>query len=160
VQRIYALSIVLLFGCGAEPEADEPYRAPPAAEGPEPSMADWVGQGHAVGPGHQAHSTELPPGHPPIAGHGGGHAHDAPPPAPTIEGTVRETMDAASYTYMQLETSDGLVWIASNRTEVSVGDRVEASGSEMRDFRSSTLDRTFDRLVLASYVRINGAPIE
>lgn len=81
-------------------------------------------------------------------------AGTAEPPPDAIQGTVTETMNSGGYTYMQLETDDGPVWIAGTQREIAVGDRVTASGSVMHDFHSNTLDRTFDRLVLASDVRV------
>lgn len=74
--------------------------------------------------------------------------------APQYAGTVAETMDAGGYTYMRLDTSSGPVWIAATQREVTVGAQVTASGMMMRDFHSSTLDRTFPELVLASAVEV------
>jgi hypothetical protein len=160
VQRksIIALAAWLVLGCGSDSSASEPVavHVSPDPSGPAPSLAEWLPEGHPAhaGSGAPAHGGALPPGHPPIEGHDEPSA-EAPPDA--ISGTVRETMNAASYTYMQLETDDGLIWIAATQTSVSVGDRVVASGSVMQDFHSNTLDRTFDRLMLASFVRVESA---
>ncbi len=78
--------------------------------------------------------------------------------APQYAGTVAETMDAGGYTYMRLDTSSGPVWIAATQREVAVGAQVAASGMMMRDFHSSTLNRTFPELVLASAVEVTPAP--
>ena len=139
--RTFFTLFVLAIGCGSE--ARERVHEPELWSGPEPSIAEWLPEGHPA-----PHAHDLPPGHPPI------EAHRPEPEAQTIAGTVRETMSSGGYTYMALETEHGLVWIAGVETEVAVGDRVEASGSEMRNFRSNTLDRTFDRLVLASHVDV------
>ena len=60
-------------------------------------------------------------------------------------GTVTETMDAAGYTYIQVDTGDELVWAAAPKFEVQVGDEVVVpQGTPMRDFHSSTLKRDFE----------------
>ncbi len=70
-------------------------------------------------------------------------------------GKVTQTMDVSQYTYMEVNTGDVLVWIAGPVTQVKVGDTVEVSnGIQMIDFRSSTLDRTFDEIHLVSAIRV------
>jgi hypothetical protein len=86
-----------------------------------------------------------------------GELQEEPAAGPAISGTVRETMNAAGYTYMRLETADGMTWVAANRTAVAIGDQVHATGTVMHDFRSNSLDRTFDRLVLAPSIRVEPA---
>jgi hypothetical protein len=68
-----------------------------------------------------------------------------PVPAGMVRGTVVETMDAAGYTYVLLETSEGQSWYAAQQTAVSIGDVVQTdAGMPMQDFTSKTLGRTFD----------------
>ncbi len=155
-------SSMLVFGCGTESSSSEPIPVQAAHEasgGPAPSIGDWLPEGHPrrAGSGPAVHGDTLPPGHPPVEGYGEPAPEAGAPPPDAISGTVRETMNAATYTYMRLETEDGMVWIAATQTPVSVGDRVVAAGSVMQNFRSNTLDRTFDQLVLASYVRVDPA---
>jgi hypothetical protein len=80
------------------------------------------------------------------------------PPLPAqgnITGKVMQTMDAPQNTYLEIDTGDGLLWVAGPLTEVKVGDTVEVSrGIPMIDFRSSTLDRTFDKIQLVSAIRV------
>lgn len=162
---VLAASLVTLACGGDETPANESVSETARAPGePAPSLAEWLPEGHPATSGAPndvaAHGNALPPGHPPVEGYGGGDvapANEGPAPG-AIVGTVRETMDAAGYTYMQLETENGMVWVAGQQTTVAVGDRVEAAGSEMQNFRSNTLNRTFDRLILASSVRINPPP--
>ena len=78
----------------------------------------------------------------------------APPGAGPYAGTVTETMNSGGYTYMLVDTPDGPVWVATSEREMSVGVHVSASGMVMQGFHSNTLDRTFDRLVLASNVEV------
>jgi hypothetical protein len=74
---------------------------------------------------------------------------DAPAPAGQfISGKIVETMDAAGYTYVLVDTGDRQVWAAGPRTAVKVGENVDlAATMTMRDFHSQTLDRTFDVIV-------------
>lgn len=68
-------------------------------------------------------------------------------PAGTISGTVVETMDAASYTYVMVEVDGKQVWAAGPQTTVAVGDAVSiATDMPMPGFRSEALDRTFETL--------------
>jgi hypothetical protein len=76
------------------------------------------------------------------------------PVAGTIEGTVAETMNAASYTYVRLATADrGDVWAAASQFPVTVGDHLVVSvDMPMRDFHSDSLDRDFPLIYFASSV--------
>jgi len=78
--------------------------------------------------------------------------------APSVEGTVLETMNSGGYTYVRLETPGGEVWAAGPLTEVAVGDRVALGpGSPMTAFRSESLGRTFDTILFVSAIRPSGA---
>jgi len=60
-------------------------------------------------------------------------------------GTVVETMNAGGYTYVFVDTGAEKIWAAGPETIVSVGDKVSfAPGMIMTDFRSESLDRTFE----------------
>ena len=70
--------------------------------------------------------------------------------AADITGTVTETMDAAGYTYMNLDTGDKKIWVAIPQTEVAEGVKVSAvEGMEMKDFHSNSFDRTFDSIIFS-----------
>jgi hypothetical protein len=69
----------------------------------------------------------------------------APVPEGMIRGTVLETMDAAGYTYVLLDTAEGQLWIEAQQTPVAVGDIVQTSqGMPMQYFTSKSLNRTFE----------------
>lgn len=69
----------------------------------------------------------------------------APVPEGMIRGTVVETMDAAGYTYVLLDTAAGQRWVAAQQTSVAVGDTVQTNqGMAMHNFTSRALNRTFD----------------
>lgn len=75
----------------------------------------------------------------------------ASPAAVPVKGKVLETMDAAGYTYINVETEAGAKWIAVNQTPVAVGDEVTfMDGMVMQNFFSKTLDRTFPEIVFSS----------
>jgi hypothetical protein len=69
----------------------------------------------------------------------------APVPEGMIRGSVLETMDAAGYTYVLLDTAEGQRWVAAQQTAVAVGDIVQTNqGMAMQQFSSPSLDRTFE----------------
>ncbi len=87
-----------------------------------------------------APAAPLPPGHPSIA---------APQETPPITGKVLETMDSGGYTYVHLQQKKGKkIWVAFPKAKVSVGKKVSlVPGEEFKNFKSKTLDRTFDRII-------------
>jgi hypothetical protein len=69
----------------------------------------------------------------------------APVPEGMVRGTVLETMDAAGYTYVLLDTAEGPRWVATQQTPVAVNDIVQTNqGMMMQEFTSQSLDRTFE----------------
>ena len=69
----------------------------------------------------------------------------APVPAGMVRGKVLETMEAGSYTYVQIDMGTEQRWLASPHTAVKVGDTVQAAeGMVMPDFESKSLNRKFD----------------
>ncbi|MCP5021423.1 MAG: hypothetical protein GY930_06570 [bacterium] len=78
-------------------------------------------------------------------------------------GKVLETMQSGGYTYALLNTDKGQVWTAGSVPKLAVGDQVIASElTPMRDFPSSTLDRTFEMIYFCNKMRATGAqsPVE
>ncbi|MEZ4387057.1 MAG: hypothetical protein R3D98_05685 [Candidatus Krumholzibacteriia bacterium] len=68
-------------------------------------------------------------------------------PTGTLTGKVVETMNAANYTYVQVDADGQKIWAAGPQTEVKVGDTVSVSTQmPMANFHSDALDRTFDVL--------------
>jgi hypothetical protein len=71
-----------------------------------------------------------------------------------ISGKIVETMDAAGYTYVLVDTGDLQVWAAGPRTAVKVGENVVLTGGmPMENFRSQTLDRTFDVVIFVGSLK-------
>jgi hypothetical protein len=87
--------------------------------------------------------------------------HPGLPAQGKIAGKATQTMDVSQYTYVEIDTGDALVWIAGPVTQVTVGDTVEVSGGiPMVNFRSSALDRTFDKIQLVSAIEVKSDQIE
>lgn len=76
----------------------------------------------------------------------------------TLNGEIIETMNAAGYTYVLLNTGSGKIWAAATETSVKVGQRVSVPAGElMTDFSSKTLNRTFDKIYFVSGIYPEGA---
>ncbi len=74
-----------------------------------------------------------------------------------ISGAIVETMDAAGYTYVLVDTGDQKIWAAGPQTAVAVGEKVILqNGMPMRDFQSQTLGRTFDLVYFVGSIKGNG----
>ena len=70
--------------------------------------------------------------------------------ADALTGTVKETMDSGGYTYVLLTTEKGETWVAAPKTVVKVGQKVSfVPGMVMKNFKSETLNRTFDEVVFS-----------
>ena len=84
---------------------------------------------------------------------------EAPAAGPTATGTVVETMDASTYTYVRVKTATGDIWAAANQFKVAVGDQVVVPlNMPMQDFHSGTLKRTFPTIYFASRIdKVGGA---
>ncbi len=66
-------------------------------------------------------------------------------PGGILSGKVLETMESGGYTYALIENAAGKVWVACPGVKLEVGQTVKfQSGMPMQNFRSKTLDRTFD----------------
>ena len=75
-----------------------------------------------------------------------------------VTGKVLESMDAAGYTYINVETETGEKWIAVTQSAVEVGEEVTfIDGMVMQNFSSKSLDRTFPEIVFSSGLVGKGA---
>jgi hypothetical protein len=87
----------------------------------------------------------------------GGAAAGAPQGFETVTGTVLETMDAATYTYVRVKTDKGEIWAASGQFKVAVGDTLTIPlEMPMENFRSNALKRDFPLIYFASQIRKAG----
>ncbi len=68
-------------------------------------------------------------------------------------GTVLETMSTAGYTYVRVDEEGRAFWIALPETQVSVGETISFYEQMlMEDFRSPSLNRTFDRILFVEAI--------
>lgn len=81
----------------------------------------------------------------------------APGPSPVhgttapVSGTVAETMEVASYTYVRLTTPDGDKWAAIPHAKLAVGDTATIVNPMVIDgFESPTLKRKFDHILFGT----------
>jgi hypothetical protein len=86
----------------------------------------------------------------------------APPAVGGHSGVVVETMNAANYTYVKVDTGAGEIWAAAPTCEVELGQQLSLPpGMAMENFHSKSLDRDFPLIYFVD--RINGpggAPAE
>jgi starvation-inducible outer membrane lipoprotein len=135
-KRLLVVAALLAFvvaGC-----KDKPKETPSAA----------VPQGTVASPQQQPET---------MPGQTSPHATAMPPAAASHTGQVVDTMNAAGYTYLQVEENGQKIWAAARQTKLKKGDTVEFSEmSVMQNFTSRTLNRTFDKIYFVSTLRVNG----
>ncbi len=74
-------------------------------------------------------------------------------------GTVTETVDAAGYTYVQVDSGTEKIWAAAPAFTVAVGDSVVVpDGMPMQNYHSKTLDRDFPVVYFVDSVLNASAP--
>lgn len=89
------------------------------------------------------------------------HTDAAPASAPAgaFVGKVTETMDAGSYTYVEVESGGRKIWAAGPQTAVAVGQEVTIPLEMMMvDFESPSMDRTFPELYFVASFDGGGKP--
>ena len=103
-------------------------------------------------------SEDKPAPTPEVAQPSAQTAPAGPASAPGKSGKVLETMDAAGYTYVQVDTGSQTFWAAAPQFAVKVGDDVVVpEGMPMPDYHSKTLDRNFDMVYFVPSVLVGGA---
>jgi hypothetical protein len=81
----------------------------------------------------------------------------APENTGAFSGKVVETMNAAGYTYVLVDTGKQKNWAAAPQFAVKKGDEVSIGESmPMEKYHSKTLNRDFDVVYFAAAVRVNG----
>ncbi len=100
-----------------------------------------------------ATQDQMPPGHPPATA----APTDAQQPVGRT-GKALEVLEGGGYTYVKMEIGSSEVWIAGPQTAVKVGDTVHAAqGAPMENFRSPSLNRTFDRIDFVASIGVGDA---
>jgi len=68
-------------------------------------------------------------------------------------GQVMDTMNSGGYTYMQINENNNVYWIAVRQTQVNKGQTYTFNEQTwMTNFKSTSLNKTFDRILFASPV--------
>ncbi len=74
-------------------------------------------------------------------------------PAGTHAVKIIDKIDAAGYTYLQVDENGNQYWLAAPQTQVDKGETVYYSqGMEMKNFHSNTLNKTFDSILFVQSV--------
>ncbi|SNB46344.1 hypothetical protein [Geobacter sp. DSM 9736] len=129
---VVGLAIVALAAAGCKKKEEAP-KAPQTGAPAQQMPADAT---HGGDPHAGLKPVEIPAG----AGH---------------KGKVLNTMDAAGYTYIEVEENGQKLWVAVMQTKVKPGDMVEFPDSPpMVNFQSKTLKRTFDKIIFAPGLRV------
>ncbi|MEO5376827.1 MAG: hypothetical protein H7832_03455 [Magnetococcus sp. DMHC-6] len=81
----------------------------------------------------------------------------SPPPPPPMTAKVVSTTQASGYDYLEVDRGDGqpAIWLAAPSSSIKVGDQVSWSGgSQMQNFFSKGLNRTFETIYFVSSVSV------
>ena len=71
------------------------------------------------------------------------------------KGKVLEVIDASMYTYLQVATDKGSIWLAASKTTVAKGSTIGyGNGAVMTNFYSKSLNRTFDTIIFLDKVEV------
>ena len=134
---IVILAITALAAAGCQKKEEAPAPPQPASPHGEMPPAQMPAQ---MPPGGNPHAGLKPVEIPAVAGH---------------KGKVVEAMNAAGYTYVQVEENGQKLWVAVMQTDVKPGEIVEfPDSSPMVNFKSKALNRTFDKIYFAPGLRI------
>jgi hypothetical protein len=70
-------------------------------------------------------------------------------------GKVLEVMDASIYTYMQVSSDNGPIWLAASKTTVAKGNTISyPNGALMTNFHSKSMNRTFDKIIFLDKIEV------
>jgi uncharacterized lipoprotein NlpE involved in copper resistance len=128
IVTLLAITAIALAGCNSKPKTEAPGAGTPQAQTPA-----------GANPHAGMKAQELPAG----AGQ---------------KAKVSQTMNAGGYTYVEAADEKGeKVWLALPQIQVAVGDSIEypKDAMPMTNFKSKTLNRTFDKILFVPGIRIN-----
>lgn len=75
---------------------------------------------------------------------------DSGPSLQEISGKVVETMNSGGYTYALVEKNGTKTWVALPQSAIAVGNEIACKpGMEMNNFKSTSLNRSFERIVFS-----------
>ncbi|QSX37717.1 hypothetical protein [Shewanella sedimentimangrovi] len=124
-------AMLLLAACGQPQQAETP-----AAQEPQQQV-----------------TGQLPAGHPQLAA----VTQDSISQGALIGGVVEEVLAGGGYTYVKVTVDGKEQWAAAPMTSVSVGQKVAwETNAPMTNFRSSSLNRTFETVYFVSHFNTPG----
>ncbi|PKN21430.1 MAG: DNA-binding protein [Deltaproteobacteria bacterium HGW-Deltaproteobacteria-3] len=84
-------------------------------------------------------------------GGGTGMGGSGSPTAQKVSGKVVETMNSGGYTYALVDKGGVKTWVALPQSAISVGSEITCQpGMEMDNFKSTSLNRSFDSIVFSA----------
>ena len=145
ISIVLAALVLAGTGCSSKEEANKTQnQAAPASTAPAP-------------PAQSQSSAALPPGHPPMTQSmpAQPQSMQAPSTLGPGQGKVLQVTHASGYTYMEVDINGVNTWIAATALKVKTGDTVHwQDASEMQNFTSKTLRRTFDKILFVSNAQV------
>ena len=139
-----ALLAIVVAGCQKQEE-------PAKVVSPHSSLMQPVAPNPGIPQGQGACPALSERGDP----HAGMKTQELPPGMAAHKGKVLQKIDAAGYTYLEVEEKGRKLWIAVLKTDVAKGDIIEIPESPtMVNFTSKTLNRTFDEILFAAGIRV------
>lgn len=70
-------------------------------------------------------------------------------------GQVKTVTNAGGYSYLEVASGGGSLWLAVPETKVKAGDKITwTGGSTMQNFNAKSLNRTFDKIVFAGGITV------
>ena len=71
------------------------------------------------------------------------------------QGKVLDVMDTSMYTYIQVSTDRGALWLAASKVKVAKGNLISyPNGAVMSNFYSKSMNRTFDTIIFLDKIEI------
>ena len=74
-----------------------------------------------------------------------------------VSGTVNQTMNTSGYTYLEIDDGTGIIWAATSQTDITAGENVTIDGNAQSGFKSITLNKTFEVLIMDKLVTDNSS---
>jgi len=71
------------------------------------------------------------------------------------QGKVLDVIDTSMYTYLQVASDKGAIWLAASKTSVAKGSTIGfGDGAVMKNFYSKSLNKTFDTIIFLDKVEV------
>ena len=123
----------------------------PSAAGRGQELVDASGVPDGRSTDGQAADGQAADGRPTTGDPSGSQPAAPTGPPPTLSGVVEEVLQVPGYTYLAIASEGATRWAAVKTTELAVGNAVSVRvDAVLQDFRSETLDRTFDSIVFGN----------